>query len=118
MPTTSLPSRRSRVRSVLSTTLMLSGLLSLSVLGGCQTNGSTAGVVRNLPPRPSLLQPVANPQLDKSCYAPWFGVKGCKGKDVRAMLKLDNSALIEANQRLAGSGGWYDGVVKSYKAPK
>jgi hypothetical protein len=31
------------------------------------------------------------------------------------MLRLDASALIEANQRLVGSGGWYDGVAESYK---
>jgi hypothetical protein len=37
-----------------------------------------------------------------------------KGQDARAGLRLTLSALIEANNRLSASAGWYESVRKTY----
>ncbi|WP_431014544.1 hypothetical protein [Bradyrhizobium pachyrhizi] len=54
------------------------------------------------------------PHLDTQCYFPWYKVPGCKGKDVRAMLRLTVSDDLEVRARLGEVPGWYDGVRRSY----
>jgi hypothetical protein len=56
------------------------------------------------------------PHLDATCFFPWFGVKGCKGKDTRAMLKLTVSDDTTQRQRLDASAGWYESVRRDYGA--
>lgn len=84
-------------------------------MAGCSHAPGPAA--RLLPEKPArLMRAVAVPHLTSQCYFPWFGVRGCKGEDALAMLQLTNSALKQANARLVASGGWYDGVGKSYAA--
>jgi hypothetical protein len=54
--------------------------------------------------------------LDAACYFPWRGVNGCKGKDVRAMLRLTVSDDIKQRQRLEASRRWYNNIRESYEA--
>lgn len=72
---------------------------------------------RTLPPVPARITsngPV--PHLDSACYFPWFGVQGCAGHDVRAMLAVTNAALIEARARPPAIAGWYEDVRRHYRA--
>lgn len=74
-------------------------------------------MARQLPPAPDKLAkapPV--PHLDTQCHFPWFKVPGCKGKDVRAMLRLTVSDDQELRARLDAMSGWYEGIRKSYGA--
>jgi hypothetical protein len=56
------------------------------------------------------------PQLDATCRFPWYGVKGCKGKDTRAMLRLTVSDDLAVRDRLDNSRDWYEGVQQEYGA--
>jgi len=74
---------------------------------------------RSLPEVPAKLttqSPV--PRLDGQCFYPWFGVPGCSGKDVRAMLRLTNSAYAEERARTPALAGWYAGVKAGYATGK
>ena len=66
---------------------------------------------RELPPAPDrIMKKAPVPHLDATCFFPWYGVKGCKGKDTRAMLKLTVSDDLAHRQRLDASAGWYESV--------
>lgn len=54
------------------------------------------------------------PQLDATCRFPWYGVKGCKGKDTRAMLRLTVSDDLATRDRLDNSREWYGSVRQEY----
>lgn len=54
------------------------------------------------------------PYLDPTCHFPWYGVKGCKGKDARAMLRLTVSDDKALRQRAGASLGWYESVRLDY----
>lgn len=61
------------------------------------------------------MQSAPVPQLDATCRFPWYGVKGCKGKDTRAMLRLTVSDDLATRDRLDMSLGWYEGVRQEYR---
>ncbi len=74
---------------------------------------------RQLPPAPAkLLAESPVPHLDSQCFFPWFEVPGCKGRDVRAMLRLTNSALYVERARGPAIGGWYEAVKALYATGK
>jgi len=58
------------------------------------------------------------PRLDKACGFPWFGVSGCRGKDVRAMLCLTVSHDIELWNWLGAVPDWFENVRRSYAKHK
>lgn len=85
-------------------------------LAGCAHAPPPETPARSLPPAPSFMQPAPVPQLDPNCHFPWFKVKGCKGKDTRAMLRLTVSDDEDHRGRLDNSRGWYEGVREEYGA--
>lgn len=62
----------------------------------------------------SIMQTAPVPYLDANCRFPWYGVKGCKGKDTRAMLKLTVSDDLVHRQKVDAGRGWYDSVRQGY----
>lgn len=62
------------------------------------------------------MQTAPVPYLDPTCRFPWYGVKGCKGKDARAMLRLTVSDDLAHRQKVDASRGWYEGVRRDYGA--
>ncbi len=70
--------------------------------GGCHhTNELTPRLAVQLPPRPTFMAPVAEPQFKA-------------GDDARVAYRRTRGALRNANDRLRASGSWYDGVRQRY----
>lgn len=89
------------------------------MLSGCASFKAEAPAVpspaRDLPMVPQkLVEAPPPPALDTQCRFPWYGVKGCKGKDTRAMLRLTVSDDIQIRNQLGQTAGWYEGVRASY----
>lgn len=89
------------------------------MLSGCASSKAEAPAVpspaRDLPMVPQkLVEAPPPPALDTQCRFPWYGVKGCRGKDTRAMLRLTVSDDLQIRNQLGQTAGWYEGVRASY----
>ncbi len=64
-------------------------IATLPLAACATTNQRPPPLASSLPPAPKLITKAPPlPRLDTVCSFPWFGVSGCKGKDVRAVLRL------------------------------
>ena len=89
---------------------------SILALAAC-AHAPPAEISRDLPAVPDkLVTAPPAPALDTQCRFPWYGVKGCKGKDARAMLRLTVSDDKALRQRAGASLAWYETVRRDYGA--
>ena len=94
-------------------------IATLPLAACATTNQRPPPLASSLPPAPKLITKAPPlPRLDTVCSFPWFGVSGCKGKDVRAMLRLTVSDDMELRSRLGAVPDWFESVRKSYSGGK